>query len=285
MDTEFYLKFHPDAATKFRERGESLVNSLKLLSTNVIGNHFKADLHSSMILTDENIVSMGPRQSLDTISLKVNEIGFWSENGEMILGEMECAELDNLSEAIQKTTDFRFRISHKFVRNTILSWLYEFVNHKIDQDLPIYILDKAQSSVKPVEIWVPIANLAVEQAIDFGYAKVKPISKEQFDIWVTNLLEGKKEDEVNWIGAHLDKERNKFQGYAALCFTSDAEEIFAIDEALKRAGEIAAIFRLFHPANSQPKAVYYCCPFGKESPESYSCIVIENDTYQKYLQN
>ncbi|HEX9942704.1 MAG TPA: hypothetical protein VGG03_11850 [Thermoanaerobaculia bacterium] len=279
MSTETELKFHPGAADSFRERGERLLSAVKPIQDERVGRQFRAERHPTATFTEKDI-SRIRRETVNCLTMEVSDIAFPAGDDLVGLAKEECEEVDKLSEAIQRTTDFRPRVSRKFLRNTILDWLEARVLAQTDKDLPSYILEKANSAVTLFQIWVPLANLALEHEIRLGPVRVRPISREQLDSWYTEVREGKTPDDLEILDQVLEKERAKLQGLAAACITLRAERQFAVDKALEKAEEVAACFRLFHPANSQPRAAFYCRALGRENQESYSVLVVKNDKYE-----
>jgi len=141
------------------------------------------------------------------------------------------------------------------------------------------MLEKANAAVTFFEVWVPLANLAIEHEVRLGPVRVTPISKERLDGWFAEVRKDKTPDELPRIDQALEKERAKVQGLAAACITLRAERQFAVDKALEKSDDVAACFRLFHIANSQPRAAFYCRALGRENPESYSVFILKEDNY------
>jgi hypothetical protein len=269
MSAEKELSFHPSAMENFRGGGERLLSAVKpLQARGGVGQEFQADRHPVVSITEKDVTHIR-RETVNSLTMEVSEIAFLAKDGLVGLTKEDIPEFDELAEAIQKTSDFKPRVSPKFVREAILDWLETKINERTDQELPLYLLDKARSAVKLFEIWVPLANLALESEIRFGHVRVRPLSAAILDAWFAEARDGKMPEELESLDQGLAKLRSEIQGLAAVYIAVRAERQFAVEKALEKAEEVAAAFRLFHPANSQPRAAFYCRTLGRENIESY----------------
>jgi hypothetical protein len=280
IDSESRLSFHPDAAEKFRERGQALLASVRPLPERTAKTGFQPEVHPTAVL-DVDISQLGPLHTLNSLTGEVSEIAFVGRDG-MVVGlvRTECDEVAKLAEAIQRTAGFKSWISDAFVRGALLSWLQESVRGEVSQDLPEYILERARSAIHLIEVWVPLANLALESEIRLEPVRVRPITKETVDGWFAMVREATKQDSLARLEQILEAERAKIQGLSAAYIALRAERQFAVDKAIERAEEVAAFFRLLHPANSEPRAAFYCRALGREPLDSYSVIVVEDGIFQ-----
>src|SRR5204863_8970503 len=98
MSTKKELAFHSSAVDNFRERGQRLLTSMKPIQRNEPRPRFRTDRHPTIVLTDKDISGIGPRQTVDSLTLEVSEIAFSSGGGAVALEMEGCLEVDKLSE-------------------------------------------------------------------------------------------------------------------------------------------------------------------------------------------
>ena len=217
------LTFHPDAAVNFRERGQRLLASVKPIHDEPSTAEFKAERHPTVTLTEKDITHLGPRQTIDPLTMEVSEIAFATPDGKIGLDKEGCIEVDRLSEAIQKTSSFRPRVSRKFLRDALIDWLEAHLKEESQEDLPDFVLGRANAAIHVFEIWVPLANLAVEREVRLDPVRVRPLSKEALDTWFDSVRHGRAPEDLAQLEPHLEKVRAEIQGLAAVHVSLRAE--------------------------------------------------------------
>lgn len=284
MTSNTKLAFHPDAADSFRDRGERLFAALKPLERPKPDERFTADRHPVGTFTKEDLPTLLLQETVDRLTMETTEIAFLQEHQGLVLEGDDCREVAALTEAVQGTSDFKPRVSRTFVRRTILRWLEEKIEVETEYDLPTYILEKATDALEVFEVWVPIASLAVERAVRLDAVHVRPLSKEILDCWFANWKAGKPAADQALLDEAFEELRGRIQGLAASVITVRAEGQFAVQKGLEKAEDVAAIFRLLHPANSHPQAVFYCRPLGRENVETHLVLLAERDILKRRIE-
>lgn len=285
MNTPTNLSFHPDAAANFNARGNSLLSAIEPLKPKESTRTFRAESHPVLVLTPNDLPLTMLRQTVDPFTMEVSEIAFVSEDKTVGLTSKHCEEVEALAEAIQKTTDFKPRVSRDYVRRTILDWLERQHEKASEIDLSSFILERANDALATVEVWVPLANLAVEREVRLDPVRLRNLSKARIDAWAEEARIGKSGSDLKLADETMEKLRQRIQGLAAAVITLRAESMFAVDKALEKAEETAALFRLLHPANSKPNAVYYCRPLGREPIETHLALLVKDGVLQSRIEN
>jgi hypothetical protein len=105
------------------------------------------------------------------------------------------------------------------------------------------------------------------------------------DAWAAQLKDGKSAEDQKLLDEAMEKLRRRVQGLAAAVIALRAEPKFAVEKGLDRAEETAALFRLLHPANSQPSAVFYCRPLGREHIETHLVLLVKDGLLQQRVED
>ncbi|MFL6260226.1 MAG: hypothetical protein ACJ76Y_10985 [Thermoanaerobaculia bacterium] len=273
------IAFKPDAFENFASKGEELLSKVKGLPNRASRIGFQPERVPVASFTEKDILHVRG-ETVNPLTMEVSEIFFEGTSGLMGLTGDDCKVLNRLAEAILRVKDFGIRVSYKFSRNVILDWLEKRTRGEIDLKLPGYLEERVESAVDVFEVWVPLANLAIERALEFGPIKLRPLQKEVLDGWLETSLENRDPESAQQIEVNFLKERQRIQGLAAVYLALRGESDFAVEKALEKAEELSAFFRVLHPANSSPNAAFYCRPLGSENVESYCAYVVKEDKYR-----
>ncbi len=280
------LELHEMAANNFNAKGLELLAGVKELPRDE-GNkrQYQPEFQTSATISD-NMTEKIRGSTIDMLSWDVSEIQLMAHNNALIgLAGEDCAKLNRLAEALQRTADFKPRLSFEFIRSTILDWIEQRVRSETEANLSEFVLARANAEVKIFEIWVPMANLTVQRELSLGPVRIRSLNREIFDTWLGQLLANADENRIEHIRMHSKALREKYQGLAAAYVALRAEAGFAVEKALEKAEEVASLLRVFHPANASPRAVYHCRPLGSESKESYSALVIDSGQFSYNMQH
>ncbi|MFY9820004.1 MAG: hypothetical protein WAM82_01395 [Thermoanaerobaculia bacterium] len=89
--SETHLHFPPDAAANFRENGQRLIASLKSLQDRPSREAFRADRYPTATFTEKDIIHIGPRRTINSITMEISELAFHTPNG--LIGLVDSAPL------------------------------------------------------------------------------------------------------------------------------------------------------------------------------------------------
>jgi hypothetical protein len=91
------------------------------------------------------------------------------------LAENDYKSLDSLTDAVLKAAWARTSLSRKFVEAAFFDWARQRFS-AAQLSFPEALSDAARKTVTNVEVWVPIANMEVEQGFDFGPVRIESIT-------------------------------------------------------------------------------------------------------------
>lgn len=271
------LTLHPDAMTNFNAKAELLLNKLTIINLSSMSSKvhpFEPDHVISSTITEKEIIGDIIISSTD---LAGNENGrFFAQNKSRIgLTRDSYQDLLRLSENMQRTSQLSPFVSVSFLKNEIFNWMkdkYLGITHLSMID---YVLNRCDQELKPLEIWIPIAEMSLQSDLNIGNIVIKTITKDVLDRWIdqwgedANNREQEKKD-------FLERYQKKLQGFSAATIKLNAEPGLAFEIAVNESERALSILRIFSPAMVHPSLNSYITLLGKEHIESYIYFTVNN---------
>lgn len=190
----------------------------------------------------------------------IGPITFWGqdENGEAALMllrhegkpyglvENDYQSLDSLIDAVMKAVWARTSLSRKFVESTFFNWVRQRFS-TTTLPFPEALSDAARETVANVEVWVPIANMEVEQGFDFGPVRIESITASVMEKLRSRSPSPRPEQEQE-VDQFFEKLAGEIQGYAVAVVSIEAELAFAAERAHRIAQDAVGLLTFFSPA-------------------------------------
>jgi len=270
------INIHPSAASNFNKKAEELIELIEEFQmAEEKKESFTSDLHVTASITDKDIIG---NIEVTTSDYKGNTIArfFYFNNKKFGLNEDSYRKLHNIAERLQSLTEIRSKLSCTFVEKALFSWISKKYQKLDVQNLFIEYLDsEAQTVVKKITSWIPIANLEVQSAFPISNSEIRPLSKALIDKWQSKVESLSGENKENAIKL-FEKIRKDNQGLASIVTTIEAEPDYASDFALEEAQKITAVLGIFSGATLIPDIKCVSNIKGSENI-AQSTIFFEND--------
>lgn len=162
------------------------------------------------------------------------------------LVENDYQSLDSLADAVMKAAWARTSLSRKFVESTFFNWVRQRFS-TTTLPFPETLSDAARETVANVEVWVPIANMEVEQGFDFGPVRIESITASVMENLRSRSPSPRPEQEQE-VDQFFEKLTGEIQGYAVAVVSIEAELAFAAERAHWIAQDAVSLLTFFSPA-------------------------------------
>ncbi|MBS64299.1 MAG: hypothetical protein CMN27_15305 [Salinisphaera sp.] len=166
------------------------------------------------------------------------------------LMESDFEELDDLVEVSLKPVWANSSLSREFIENTFFGWArerFESGRSAFAEALKV----AARESVVLAEIWVPIANMEVEKAFEFGPVRIEPITAAVLEAFFSTTWPSEPEQKQG-VQRLFERLTQEIQGLAAVFLSVDAEPGYAQERGLQIAQDALGLLRFFSPGASTP---------------------------------
>ncbi len=151
-------------------------------------------------------------------------------------------------------------ISMRFALDETFAWLRGALEKK--QDLPFaeYLKKRCEEELFRGEIWIPLCHTYANYPFAIGEVTFKAVHKSMMDIWYSQVNAPADPD----IRAALNRERSALQAKLAGCVEVCAEPLKALDIALNKVRDAAALLRFLSHANWSCKIRSEAVPDGTQ---------------------
>lgn len=170
------------------------------------------------------------------------------------------------------------KVSKDFLESTIVLWLEKKFISKTTQELSDAIYQGIKQVIQPIEVIIPIAELEIETAFEFGQINIIPFSSKKFD-QIEQLGENTQDNQQPEVALFFQDMRQKMQGLAAVSMKVVAERNLAEQIAEDLAQSAVSLLRFFSPTAENP---WLICPinlFGSEYIPTSNIIVIGENSF------
>jgi hypothetical protein len=196
------------------------------------------------------------------------------------LGEEGFKKFALLTEEIQRTKELRTLITLKTVEDTVFSWMIGRYTGAVTSPLMEYLIPRLEEEVDEYEVWIPIAEMSVENDALIGAVLFRCITEERLRELFPRP-DCMSEDEERRFNAYFFDYQARIQGLAAATLRLTAEPQRAIEIAYEETEKALAVLSFYSAAAFLPGAVFYCAPLGLEYIEKRQCAVrSERGRYQ-----
>lgn len=270
------FEIHPDAVAAFNTKAWELVDAVRVRPSSPKpqrGGCYKPGVHVGFHLTAEHL--RGPIHFFqsDEYGNRINR--FTEEQGTVVgLDEQAYPQLIRLAVSIQKIPAFCNSASVRFIEDVLFQWCLEAVQNRELISATEYVSRKAEWSVRPIEVWVPIYALHIQSEFSIGQVRFKTITREMVDIWQRGIREEAGDQPA--IKFALDRKRTEIQGFAAAMVAVEAEPIRAQEIASELADTASSLLRFFAPASFSPRELSFCVPLGSHQRGGHHYLTVEN---------
>lgn len=240
------FEVHPSARENFDSKAGLLIRLIeKVPRTESQESRFESDVLVAGKITGNEIIGELKEAVSDYRGKSVGRF-FIFENQRYGLIDANHEELVNLAEAIQRLAAFREKLSQDFVEECIFSWLkHNFTKVKQSRSFMSLLIEEASNVVKPITVYVPIANTIVEIPFSFCGATIRNLSKTMIDEMAEVGESLPEEDQRNDANKYFDDFRGKYQGYAGVELNLECEPGYANDISINVANKITDLLGIY----------------------------------------
>jgi hypothetical protein len=274
------LEFHPEAARSIDVRGNALLSEVGKPIPTPQRPRFSSQRVPHATFGEADIIGRITTQRVDEFKKEVTAIHFEGPDGKVGLEGDASRELDKVSKLAHKYLSARTAVSERFLRDRVIDWLQQKYRKETEENLSRFLLSKVESAVALRTIFIPIANLCLEADLPFGPVEFKVISAELMTAWHESYRSHMEPDNAASFESWFDRLRKDTQGLAAVSFTIEADEEYALEQCLEKAEQAVALLRVIHPANTSPYVTLYVRPLGSENIESYSAYIYQSGLFK-----
>jgi hypothetical protein len=267
---------HPDAGAAFIAQAQAVADRIRVKdpAPQPANTGFKVDAFIGHALTADDLRGPVEVSANDAMGKRVDR--FTTEGSKLIgLGEADYPQLVKLARSIQKTPAFRNVVSVEFVEGALFRWCLKACKQEATQSACDFIIGEANTSVRELEIWIPIYSLYVQTPFSVGPVLYKPITREMLDVW-QQRIRSESGDSPKVLEA-LERRRKELQALAAGVVSILAEPQRAFEVASERVDAATALLRLFAPANFEPNLLSYCVPLGSHLREGHHYLTVRDE--------
>lgn len=275
-------ELHPEAAKNFDKKAEGL---LPLLApephegpSESPTDMFRPGGHISATFTEKDYGEFkitGKSDRLGRTTARYFETG----GGRVGLEDERYEPLARLSEAIQKTREYRELVSTRWVEDRIVDWMQARHGGGASPPLADYLAQRCEEDVREHEIWFPVSHLSVESDLTFGNVVFKTITEELMDRMVEDMKRAKEGRDAAYaarLDMYLARQRADLQGLAAATSKVHAEPQRAYEVALRESERAVAALRVYQvAATTTPEVTSYCALLGRENVEGIKNLEME----------
>jgi hypothetical protein len=264
------FNIHPSAIQNFNKKAQELISLIKeFIENSTKKNSFPTDLYISANLTKDDIIGEVVESTINNNGETIEKF-FRIKNKIYGLREEDYKELKKVSERIQLLPAFTKSISLSYIEEKLFEWVKSAFLSKDSNILFMeYFQNEAKVIIQSFSLWIPIANLGVENPFSIGKSEIIPLSKAKLDDWEATYLANLNPDSLadldvkyleNLNFEQIKKNladtfhsiRKDYQGLACVVTTIEAEQKYAHDYALEQAQKITSILSILSGAVSVP---------------------------------
>lgn len=269
------FEIHPAAEENFNFKVYSLIEKIESIPHQGKYNQkFETEVHVSSTITEKDIIGDLQEKSSDYRGNTVARF-FIFEGVRYGLENESHKTLVDLAEQIQRLSAFRDRLSHDFIEEAIFKWLKNSFSKNVQEKSFISaLIVEAKEAVKPVTVYVPIANMVVQKPFSFCGIVICNITKSLVNEMAATVTSMNNEEQKNNAQAFFEKFRRDYQGYAAVEVKLDCEPKFANELAIMTAQRVTSFLGIYSGAMLMPDIKCICKIKGTENLAQSTTISI-----------
>lgn len=272
------FEIHPSARDNFDSKAALLLGRITGAPRPEAGNpRFESEIHVAAAITDKEIIGEPSEAIIDYRGKTIGRF-FIFAGIRYGLTEKNHEELVKLAESIQKLPAFRDSISKDFVEERIFSWLQiEFANPGTSGSFMQFLTSEASNAVRPITVFVPVANAVVEEAFEFCGATIRNMTKAMVDDLVSIGDSSPEEDSRQNVKKFFDEFRQEYQGYVVVEIRLTCEPSFANAVALEVASRAMDLLGIYSGAVLIPDVKCLSRIKGTENFNQYTTVTKSQD--------
>lgn len=244
---------HPSAEENFNSKVKSLIEKIEATPReSQTPPIFETEVHVAAAISDQDIIGELQEKVCDYRGNTVSRF-FISDGMRFGLENEGHKSLVDLAEKIQRLPAFGDRLSQNFVEEEIFDWLKNsFTNKQQEKTFIPTLVEAAKKVVKPVKIYVPIANMVVQRPFLFCGIIICNITKRLVDEMAVVAESITDEKQKNNTIEFFEKFRKDYQGYSAVELNLECEPEYANDLAVMTAQRVTSFLGIYSGAMLMP---------------------------------
>lgn len=242
-------------------------------------NNFPSEVYTSHSISKKQIVGEIATGTVDYIGNITSR--YFNHEGQFYGLDVEAyAGVKVLANKIVEVKEVKHLLSVEFIENVLFNWLkLQFLEKKTSLKFVDSLYIESESSIMKRAIWIPIANVEVMVPFQVADTEIRPITPEQIEKWKIKSTQNRSKDDFKEpeIILIFDEVKVKYQGYAAVVVSTQAEYGLAKKTAIKKAQQVASIIGVYTGATKYLYAKCSCRIKGTEHVER--CVLFSEDKF------
>lgn len=194
-----------------------------------------------------------------------------------LIGE-SLVDIDKLIKQLLKFEIIKNSLSEDYLKNEILKWIRLRFLELESTDFITTLLSSISESIREYTVLVPISNLQIEKAIEFGPARIIPLNKTTIDS--LELQVTKMNEEAQYQTASLFSNlRKEIQGLSALEFKVNKEREKVSEYTQSLAEIIINLLCFLSPATKLYPSTVNVSLLGSEINPVSNIIIYNSQTF------
>jgi hypothetical protein len=274
------IEFHEEAIARFTELAQESLTKVRSFRRIQPPRHQNSGIHPVAHLTEKDVIGSITFQQRSVNGLGEETGRYWQSGDHQIGWEgQEFEAIKNLASKFENSGPLKGRVSKRFIRDVVFTWLRETLESKRTDTLCEFVAAGCSEQIKRREIWVPVFRTYSTHDFSIGEVQFRTISQSMLDRWYSRIP---KEDHNHHpeTDIALNTQRSTLQGVIAARINVDAEPLKAVETANAAADEAIALLRFLSSVNWTCRLVSRCLPIGKENTRTTMDIIVEKDDVQ-----
>jgi hypothetical protein len=258
------VQFHPDAAARFDELAQHILDSVKSFGPAHPPPSVKTEIHPVVEIPASDIIGE-IKVDQSAVNLLGEEVArYWDANGFRVGWEgEEFGKIKELARKFAGVAPIKGQVSEAFLCNETFNWLRSTLERQRTDSLSEYIANGCASVIEDNEIWIPVYQTYSSQDFTLGEVEFRTVSKAMMDDWFHRLFpEGIKDPSAAYA---INRERSQIQAAIAARICVKAERQRAREIAQSSANEAVGLLRFLSHVNWTCRIVSYSQPLGKQN--------------------
>jgi len=257
MEETGKLQFHPDAAARFNELAQELLQSVSSFGHFEPAPSGTGEIHPVVQIPASDIIG-----EIKVESTAINRLGeevgrYWNSNGLRVGWEGEGFErIKELARKFAGATPVKGQVFETFLCNEVFDWLRATLERQRTDSLSDYIVERCCTVIEDHEIWISVHRTYSSQDIALGDVEFRTVSKAMMDDWFGRLFPQGIKDPAAALA--INRERSHIQAGIAAKFRVKAERQKAREIAQSAANEAIGLLRFLSHVNWTCRTISYC---------------------------
>lgn len=265
------LSVDPRAAEAWDRRADELVSAVIPSVKGKEEEGWRPDLVPKVTLSEDDIIG-----ELDHSS---NSLDGRRLSLEFVVGDSVYSlcgdgyvQLSELCQLVLKNRSVRQYIAARTVEDLLREWVRTKFKDGNFQSFTTFLISECNSQISRYHVWVPIAQLHIEQSFSLGPGVVLPITRELIDRVVSEKSRAWREK--------MEQHIRTYQGHSAVAVYVDGERARAREFALEKAERVLAALSLLAPSALNCNVVTGAAFWGSQKYNAASAFFFVNEKLQ-----